>query len=241
MQHNFNHEIHCATEAHRRGNKPACRHHLLMAIESLDAPQHQFLRDLPIGTKVQTTDAQVWQVIKHEPEYRLVKLKLLTSENHQEWDAPEDMRVEWRVTGCCEIWTIVEGSHRGKRKHCWCVEVEDDPIGYRHYKPDSTYCSKCGYRVGKMPGFAEWLKICESPCNPEPRPFTFSDALAIMERGGECESRFAEHGLNAWTICRIHDSKRQAKGTDGTWREDWACYSWERMQWRPYNPEANHE
>lgn len=44
MQHNFTHEIHCATEAHRRGNKPSCRHHLLMAIESLDAPPvHYFV------------------------------------------------------------------------------------------------------------------------------------------------------------------------------------------------------
>lgn len=111
MQHNFNHEIHCATEAHRRGNAPSCRHHLLQAIESLDAPQPRHIRDLPLGTKVQNIDAQVWQVIKHDPEVQRVKLRLLTSGNHQEWDAPEDIRVEWRLsqfipgTGHCEMWT----------------------------------------------------------------------------------------------------------------------------------------
>jgi hypothetical protein len=205
MQHNFDNEIHCATEAHRRGNKPACRHHLLQAIESLDAPQHQYLRDLPLQTKVQGIDAQVWQVIKHEPEYLRVKLRLLTTGNHQEWDAPEDMRVEWRKTGCCEIWTIVDG----------CGE-----LSLSCARTDHAACGEC-----------ETDAACDCSCHP--RTFAFADALAIMERGGECEHFWGPS--QEWLSSRIRNGDReyQFKGPTKGWTIDPWAGNWESLDWRP--------
>lgn len=196
-QHNFDHEIHCATEAHRHGNKPACRHHLLQAIELLDAPQHQCLRDLTIGTKVQTPDAQVYQVIKHEPEVRRVKLRLLTAGNHQKWDAPEDTRVEWRATGHCEIWETVEspqctcGTRISQHHSDGCPSAAPSPFAFADALSIMERGGECehwwggigwlksriveGERQYLRPvhpqewtcDLSDWTRLNWRPCNPE--------------------------------------------------------------------------
>lgn len=99
------------------------------------------------------------------------------------------------------------------------VKVDEGELSLSCARTDHAACGECETDTG-----------CDCSCHP--RPFTFQDALAIMERGGECEHWWP--ASNSWIKSRIRNGKREYKyrGID-EWTEDKWQERWESLDWRP--------